>query len=435
MKTVQATVAPAWGRHFEFFVAPTVSGRTATFENGATLAVGADGTVELVWPDGKMAIRRLAVPAVTFADGTRAVWSFRDVSLDSNCAVVSYTAPGGRVLNWSFKAGHLNLDGRKYLGIAESVRIGTGVRQVCVRGEIVPGSPLRMRRLSVSGGAETFDLADGKSGDAGRWKPFADGQPFTYAVGTNGVYAGMPVGIDDLTVGTVRPTGAEGVVETREVAFGPDQAETQFWWHWYAPGAENGNNDYLARLQYVRQFLRRRYGLREWPAAPGMQFELDSGEASYARLADYRRIQAGGSRIVSPGMNPLLLDGADFGARDMRDGVFALAGGAPSAVGGADALTLAAYGCFPRTGAALPADAAAKFAEALKLCVMPFVRETPFGTTWTGKDGGLIVFLRDAEEVDVTLPKAWTIRGVDGGNLRNVKAGTVYFVESHEFDR
>ena len=432
---VRASVSPAWGRHFEYFVAPTVEGRNVTFENGFKLAVASDGSVALEWPDGQMKVRACEVPEVTFADGTRADWTFKGISVEANCAIIEYMASGGRVLRWNFKVGHLNLDGRKYSGFADAVAIAGEARRVRFRGEILPGAPICLRRRSVAAGYSTMNLADGRMADAGMWKPFADGQPFTSVVGTNGVYAGMPTGVDDLTIGLSRPAGTAGVLETREIAFAAGEGETQFWWRWYAPGVENGNNDYIAWWQYVRQFLRRRYGFREWPPAPGAKMTVDTGVTSYARLGECRRTQDAGSRIVSPGMNPLVLDGATPDASFARENPFALVGSAPETLAGADALTAAAYGCFPRTGAALPTKTAAKFDDARRLCVAPFIRETAFGTTWTGKDGGLIVFLRDAEEVDVTLPKTWKIRGVDGCSLRNVKAGTLHVVESHEFDR
>ena len=419
----EINLSSMWGRHFEFFVPPRVSGHAATFENGATLKVAEDGSVDLAWACGTSVAHGLSVPRVRFDDG-EPEWRFERIEVEVNCAVLCYSSQGGRTLRWLFKTGHGNLDGRMYQGVADQVVVPAGARQVSFSAKIAPGDPLKVRRMSVDAG---YGEAPATS-FSGRWKPFEDGQPFTYLVGTKGVYSGMPTGLEDLTVGFSAAGG--DALETREVVLAPEAGETQFFWRWYSAGEENGNNDYLARWQYVRQFLRRRYGLREWPATPGMKFVADGQKPTYGRLGELRAREASGSRVVSTGMDPLVLDGADVSRHDLGRAPFALVGGAWKRVRGVDAFTAAAYGAFPAEGASPDGAVAASVAEALRLCVMPFVRETPFGTVWVGKDGGAIFFLKDADDVDVKLPTSWTIRGVKGARLKGVKAGTVYVLES-----
>lgn len=420
----EINLSSAWARHFEFFVPPRVSGRTATFENGATLNVAEDGSVDLAWACGTSVAHGLSVPRVRFADG-EPDWRFERIEVEVNCAVLCYSSQDGRRMKWLFKTGHNNLDGRMYQGVADQIVVPAGAQRVSCSAKIAPGDPLKVRRMSVDVG---YGEAPVTSLLSDRWKPFENGQPFTYLVGTKGVYAGMPTGVEDLTLGFAGAGGA--AQETREVVLAPETVETQFFWRWYSAGAENGNNDYLARWQYVRQFLRRRYGLKEWPAAPAMPFVSDGKPPSYARLGELRALEAGGRRVVSTGMDPLVLDGADLSPHDLARAPFALVGGAWKSVRGVDAFAAAAYGAFPAEGASLDGAVAASVAEALGLCVMPFVRETPFGTVWVGKDGGAIFFLKDADDVDVKLPTSWTIRGVKGARLKGVKAGAVYVAES-----
>ena len=40
---------------------------------------------------------------------------------------------------------------------------------------------------------------------------------------------------------------------------------------------------------------------------------------------------------------------------------------------------------------------------------MPFIRETPFGTTWIGEKGGALFFWDTADKVTVDLPEGWKI--------------------------
>ena len=66
---------------------------------------------------------------------------------------------------------------------------------------------------------------------------------------------------------------------------------------------------------------------------------------------------------------------------------------------------------------------------ALDLTGVPFVRETPFGTSWVGENGGALFFWHGAKSVDVTLPKGWRIRGSSTSHLENVPPESIILID------
>ena len=66
---------------------------------------------------------------------------------------------------------------------------------------------------------------------------------------------------------------------------------------------------------------------------------------------------------------------------------------------------------------------------ALDLTGVPFVRETPFGTSWVGENGGALFFWHGVKSVDVTLPQGWRIRGNNSTHLENVPPESIVIIE------
>lgn len=60
---------------------------------------------------------------------------------------------------------------------------------------------------------------------------------------------------------------------------------------------------------------------------------------------------------------------------------------------------------------------------------MPFIRETAFGTTWIGENGGALFFWNPVKKVTVNLPDGWKIKGIEGNVLTDVKADAIYLLE------
>lgn len=190
----------------------------------------------------------------------------------------------------------------------------------------------------------------------------------------------------------------------------------------------------------------------------GANDNVDYSQGEYpqcsSKLIDYYRfLQSLGMRVGVEGMNPLVLDEywyrkhlyASFVGRE-----FCLVGSQPGCTGPAgvtlDAFRTGMYGCFPRFDHAgvvfgvdrypdevrrgRKADALVRtFNEALDICGMPFIRETPFGTTWTGRNGGALCFWNPTASATIDLPDGWRIRGVEGNVLVNVPAESVYLID------
>lgn len=60
---------------------------------------------------------------------------------------------------------------------------------------------------------------------------------------------------------------------------------------------------------------------------------------------------------------------------------------------------------------------------------MPFVRETPFGTSWISDKGGALFFYDAVKEIKLDLPEGWTVDGYSGGTLRNIPKNTVILLK------
>ena len=62
----------------------------------------------------------------------------------------------------------------------------------------------------------------------------------------------------------------------------------------------------------------------------------------------------------------------------------------------------------------------------------PFIRETPFGTLWISEKGGALFFYDAVEELKVELPDGWSIEGVPGNVLKNVKPDSICCLKNHK---
>ena len=167
----------------------------------------------------------------------------------------------------------------------------------------------------------------------------------------------------------------------------------------------------------------------------------------------YRFFHDSGMRIGVEGMNPLVLDEYWYRREkytSFAGNEFCMVGEIPGCLLSAglalDAFRTGMYACFPRfehAGAAFGFDRipgeverarradsfTRKFNEALDICGMPFVRETAFGTVWTGRRGGAVFFWNPTEKATIDLPKGWKIRGIEGSVIRGAKGDDIYFID------
>ncbi len=179
--------------------------------------------------------------------------------------------------------------------------------------------------------------------------------------------------------------------------------------------------------------------------------ESPHGLASQVKF--YRFFHDNNCRVSVEGMNPIVLD--EYWYRpdkytSLHGYEFALVGGAPMNYD-PFGLTLdpfrlgmyASFMTFDNSGTMLGFDRVPgevergkrvlsfvpKFNEALDNTGMPYVRETPFGTTWIGDKGGALFFWNPAKKVTVELPANWKIRGVNGNVLTDVKGDSIYLID------
>ena len=68
--------------------------------------------------------------------------------------------------------------------------------------------------------------------------------------------------------------------------------------------------------------------------------------------------------------------------------------------------------------------------KAQQLVGYPYIRETPFGTSWISGKGGALFFYDGVKELKVDLPDGWKIEGAEGNVLRDVKPDTVVFLKA-----
>ena len=275
----------------------TISDNTAAFANGTTLSVNVDGTVNITYPGkAKPFIKNYQIPVIscegnqvtydsttheatagnaeTVASGTK--WQYAGLTkINNNEVAVNYTAADGK-MQWIFKTGKLNLDGRELNGFAERVEIiefNKMIQQISFKGSLDLESPQFARRFSCYSpprGYADFDMSGKTTGDTFTWNYFGSGQPFEYITCKNGIYLANVATPQATTVKLIRKQGEKYITFSRDVNIGRCKAPQTAvdYWHWYGDGKERGHNDYLAMYQFQRQELRRAVGLGELPSYP-----------------------------------------------------------------------------------------------------------------------------------------------------------------------
>lgn len=176
-----------------------------------------------------------------------------------------------------------------------------------------------------------------------------------------------------------------------------------------------------------------------------------NGIASQIKV--YRFFHDHNCMVGIEGMNPLVIDQFWYRAdlyKPFTGKEFALVGMAPwcdtKGALSLDPFILGMHGCFPRfemecTALGVSrisgeverglriASLAKPFTEALDNTGMPFIRETPFGTSWIGDKGGALCFFNPVKKVTVDLPENYRIKGVEGNTLTDVKKDTIILLE------
>ena len=275
----------------------TVNQREAVFSNGAKLTVKANGSVDVCFPGKETPyISDFQIPAIAFSEIKAATdnlsyeaddmskvvkaadikWQFDSISAKDGVATIKYTAKES-ILEWDFKTGTLDLDGRKYYGIAERARVTKSplyINEFVFKSLLTLPDPQFSRRFdaySPPRGYSEFPM-DGsvKKSDTWNFGFFGSSQPFELISCKNGVYMTSIEEVQSVSVRQLRTDKDRGIQNNRTMSVGKLKAPagTVYYWHWFSDGPERGHHEYLAMYQFQRQRFRRQHNLKELPACP-----------------------------------------------------------------------------------------------------------------------------------------------------------------------
>ncbi len=290
--------------------------RSVRFGDGAKLDVNPDGSVDLTFPGKDQPyIRNFAIPTVAFSeikvatdnlsyeadDLTKVVkaadikWKFDRITQEGGVVTLHYTAPESK-LQWQFKVGKLELDGREYAGIAERAIVlecPLFINQLAFSAQLQLPDARYARRFdaySPPRGYTEFPM-DGsvKLADTHTWNFFGSGQPFELIACRDGVYLAAAESARATSAQLVRDQTEKFIRERRLNDVGRVKApvETNFYWHFFSDGAERGNQEYLAMYQLLRQLYRRQNELRELPVYPVVWYSHQLSGAEKERVERY----------------------------------------------------------------------------------------------------------------------------------------------------
>ncbi|MCQ2380503.1 MAG: hypothetical protein MJ025_06255 [Victivallaceae bacterium] len=294
-ETTASLVAPKLGIA-DVAGAARVSGTSAVFANGMKLDIASDGSASFTWPGkGDALVRKAAVPQVNYSgkqkvfDSSTAEavgvkedvkkidikWTFSGMQANGNEVVVKYVAPGSEMKRF-FKAGTLELDGRRLEGIGERVdlvKCPYMVSSVSFKSEIYAEDPLHAHRndcYQPPRGYTAFDMSGKTDADTTNY----GGQPFEMLACRNGLYIGNRSYPESCGMRLSRKKGAPFISSHHGTGWGRVNApaSTHYYWRWYGDGPERGHHDYLAMYQFMRHMLREKAGLKELPGYPMAEY-------------------------------------------------------------------------------------------------------------------------------------------------------------------
>lgn len=264
------------------------NGNAFEFGNKIIIRIRKDGRVEVVYPDAAKDKIKLKVPQIRLAGAPQpinrseaivdkfmdkkysCVWSYTGAEVKDNSVELSYSGSDGSKMRWVFTGGELDLDGRKYSGIKDHVEMDSMpilLESLAFEADFPESSARRMASYANPRGHISGKL-DRENGlkDLGRWVMFVGGQPFTYNMFKSGVLLEFP---DRPVPCEVRQQAFQSSGSNRVLRqiLGRQKtpASTPGTWHFFSPGPERGNNDFMGVWQFVRQYLRAQAGIKTFP--------------------------------------------------------------------------------------------------------------------------------------------------------------------------
>ena len=271
-----------------------IIGNTAVFADNIKITAKQDGSLMVFHPDAAKTLLSFTPPAILksvkqaeFKSATAEAvdikeevrkietkWIFSGITSTGNTAVFNYSSRNGNKATWEFKSASLNLDGCKFLGIAQRIKIVKSpflISSLELTGKIyLSGVMRRMSCYMPPRGYAEFDFSGAKNTDSSRWGFFASGQPFSWLAGPAGIYSGFIAKPFAVAVKFDIRQGEKAVTSKLHFKFGRLKApiETPYYYQMFAKSTEHRNNEYIAMWQFQRKNLRAVAGLKEIPAVP-----------------------------------------------------------------------------------------------------------------------------------------------------------------------
>jgi len=271
-----------------------IIGNTAVFPDNIKITAKQDGSLMVFHPDTAKKLLSLTPPAILrsvkqaeFKSATAEAvdvkeevrkietkWIFSGITSTGNTAVFNYSSRNGNKATWEFKSASLNLDGCKFLGIAQRIKIVKSpflISSLEIAGKIyLSGIMRRMSCYMPPRGYAEFDFSGAKTADSARWAFFASGQPFSWLAGPAGIYSGFIAKPFSVAVNFDIRQREKAVTSKLYFKLGRLKApiETPYYYHMFAKSTEHRNNEYIAMWQFQRKKLRAEAGLKEMPAVP-----------------------------------------------------------------------------------------------------------------------------------------------------------------------
>lgn len=276
---------------------PVMDGEwSAVFANGCKISVLEKKFIQIQYPgEEKPLLQNLTTPKITYSNvgigyntttnerdvntesllGAKIRWKLQNMSVDGADVVLKYAAKDAE-MQWRFRAGRMQLDGREYLGVSDSLQVircpmqlGNIVFPAQINGEKALLAPRNSCYLPPRGFKE-FNMDGSVNVDMGNWSFFGSGQPFEMITFQDGVYMGAVDAPFSTEIKLAREAGSAFIESTRFMNLGRVNAPrtTAPYWHWYSKGPVRPHHDFLAMYQFQRQNLRRKAGLDEQPAVP-----------------------------------------------------------------------------------------------------------------------------------------------------------------------
>lgn len=265
-------------------------GALVVFGNGVKLNIRKNGVVEIIYPGATNREKiKMTAPTVQLSGAPERVvgdeafidmsklkkyhikWTMSGYKVFDDRVEISFTGNEGSAIRWVFRAGDMTLDGRKFTGIADNVivdKMPVLLNSLQFNAVLPPSFIRRTAVYSRPRGYIEGNL-DNENGlkNIGQWQMFCGGQPFVYNKFASGLFLEFPATPVPCYVNQRAFVSAKGSSRNLRLILGRLKApqELPALWHFFSPGEERGNNDFMATWQFVRLNLKSQFGIKTFP--------------------------------------------------------------------------------------------------------------------------------------------------------------------------